>query len=60
MTPYAYLLQKRIAIARDMLISGAEISEVAALCRFYDQSHFSRYFRKVYGTPPGEFIKMIK
>lgn len=56
-SPYAYLVQLRVGIARKLLIDGIPISNIASICQFYDQSHFTKYFRKIFGITPGEYKK---
>jgi len=51
-TPYAYLMQLRVARARSLLASGRRPTDVAHACGFYDQSHLNRWFRKVVGVTP--------
>ncbi len=58
-SPYAYLIQLRIGIARKLLTDGMSISSTASICQFFDQSHFTKYFRKVFGITPGEYQKFI-
>lgn len=54
--PHAWLLQLRIELARDRLVAGASIADVAAGLGFADQSHFTRRFRKLTGMTPAQFI----
>lgn len=56
LTPYRWLLDQRVAKARELL-SRPQISlaEIAALCGFADQSHLTRLFTKVVGTSPGKW-----
>lgn len=53
-TPHQWLLEQRIAQARD-LVERTEmtLSEIAAHCGFADQSHLSRVFLKLVGVSPG-------
>lgn len=55
-TPYQWLVNERIARARELL-KGSDIplSEVAIACGFSDQSHFTRVFTSVVGTTPGHW-----
>lgn len=53
-TPHQWLLEQRIDRARDLLKhSDASLSEIAMTCGFSDQSHFTRTFSQLVGTPPG-------
>ncbi len=55
-TPYQWLLNERIARARELLRgSQVSLSEVAISCGFADQSHFTRVFTNVVGTTPGHW-----
>ncbi len=53
--PHAYALQRRVAVVRDFLASGEEVSRVAHRVGFADQSHLTRRFLSVVGVTPGEF-----
>jgi len=58
--PHAYLESVRIHHARQMLVLGQPIVEVALATGFADQSHFTQRFRRSVGVPPGEFLKERK
>ena len=52
--PHRWLMRERILVAQDLLLrSPTPLSEIALICGFADQSHFSRVFRLVMGTSPG-------
>jgi transcriptional regulator GlxA family with amidase domain len=52
--PYQWLIAARIEKARDLLAnSPTPIVEIAGICGFADQSHFSRMFARLMGTSPG-------
>ncbi|MDC8444234.1 AraC family transcriptional regulator [Halomonas sp. Y3] len=54
-TPSAYLMEKRIERAKEMLRkSELPIKAVAAECGFSDQSHMTRVFRRKLGLTPGQ------
>ncbi|NDL60776.1 helix-turn-helix domain-containing protein [Phytoactinopolyspora mesophila] len=53
--PHLYLTGRRIDIARRLLLAGQRPSEVALAAGFYDQSHFTRHFRRYVGTTPARF-----
>lgn len=55
MTPHAYLLNQRVERARRSLASGAALAETAIDCGFFDQSHFTRVFKRHTGLTPGQY-----
>ncbi|MNE60244.1 Arabinose operon regulatory protein [compost metagenome] len=54
-TPHAYLTDVRIRRARSLLRAGETPAEVAAMCGFADQAHFTRHFKARTGITPGQF-----
>lgn len=55
----AYFLNKKAAKAKDMLDSGENLSDVALMCGFYDQSHFTRVFKDIYQVSPQKYRKAV-
>lgn len=53
--PHAYQINARVERAKQMLLLGVTISDVAVSLGFHDQSHFTRHFRRIVGVPPGHF-----
>jgi AraC-like DNA-binding protein len=54
--PSRFLLLKRLENSASMLRSGGmKIEEISELCGFYDLYHFSKLFKKYYGTAPGQY-----
>lgn len=52
--PQRYLTQLRIAEAKKHLAAQhSSLSDIALICGFGDQSHFTRVFRQITGTSPG-------
>ncbi|NKK75098.1 helix-turn-helix domain-containing protein [Rhizobium leguminosarum bv. viciae] len=51
--PYEWLLRRRIERAKESLLWGHKLSEVALACGFADESHLTRMFRRVVGVTPG-------
>jgi AraC-like DNA-binding protein len=52
----ALLRGRRIAAAMHALSEGARpLAEIAVDCGFYDQSHFTRSFKRATGVTPGKF-----
>lgn len=60
-TPSEYLTSLRISQAKKMLKRqrelGIPISEIGALCGYYDARYFSRIFKKETGLSPQEYAK---
>ncbi|HEX3051158.1 MAG TPA: AraC family transcriptional regulator [Aggregatilineaceae bacterium] len=56
MPPYAYLLQVRIDKAKQRLMDGAPLADVALELGFADQSHFTRHFKRIVGTSPRQYV----
>jgi len=54
-TPHAYLLQRRVRLARRLLAAGKAPADAAALSGFSDQSHLTRVFARHYGVTPGRY-----
>ncbi|TMO58225.1 helix-turn-helix transcriptional regulator [Pseudoalteromonas phenolica] len=59
-TPYQYLLNYRMSLAKKLLINNnPNIAEISGLLGFNDQSHFTRVFKSHFGNTPGQFIKEV-
>lgn len=57
-TPSKFRLNLRIEKAKKYLVeSSVDISELALLCGFCDQSHFTRVFRQRLGVTPANYRK---
>jgi AraC-like DNA-binding protein len=54
--PHQWLIAARVSNARDLLAqSETPLAEIATMCGFADQSHFSRLFARAHGTSPGSW-----
>jgi len=53
--PHAYVLGRRLEAARDRILAGQPLADVAAEVGFCDQAHLTRRFRRFLGTTPGRF-----
>lgn len=53
--PHAYILQRRVALARRLIRGGAALAEAAALAGFFDQSHLTRCFTRQFGISPSRY-----
>jgi AraC-like DNA-binding protein len=56
-TPHAYQLHLRVALARRSLRAGRSLAEVAASFGFVDQSHFTKQFKRLVGITPGQYAR---
>ena len=57
-TPYAYLIDIRIELAKNLLkTTKTPINEIAEYLRFSSEYHFSGSFKKRNGTSPREYRK---
>lgn len=54
-----YLNRVRVQQACRMMAAGAALADVAAACGFSDQSHLTRVFKSVTGSPPGVFRGLV-
>lgn len=54
-TPHQFLIGKKVIQARRLLGLGWSCADTALECGFFDQSHMSRNFKKVYGASPGKY-----
>jgi len=54
-TPHAYLVQRRVRLARQLLAAGHVPAEAALRAGFADQSHLTRAFRRQFGVTPGSY-----
>lgn len=60
LTPAEHRLEARLRLARQMILAGAAIAEVAVALGFADQSHLNRAFRRLMGVPPGAWIRQVR
>jgi AraC-like DNA-binding protein len=59
LTPHAYLMQRRIDLARRLIASGTPLAVAAATSGFADQSHMTRLFMRKYGVSPGAYAAAV-
>jgi AraC-like DNA-binding protein/mannose-6-phosphate isomerase-like protein (cupin superfamily) len=55
LSPHAYLINKRIHLARQLLLEGNTVASTAVTCGFFDQSHFVKTFRQYVGISPMDY-----
>jgi AraC-like DNA-binding protein len=56
-TPYAYVIQCRVRLARQLLINGDTLADAAQRAGFADQSHMTRAFVRQLGVSPGRYVR---
>lgn len=60
LTPHAYIVQRRLDLARLMIRNGAALADAASEAGFSDQSHFHRSFTRRYGLTPGAYAVAMR
>ncbi|MFJ9340608.1 AraC family transcriptional regulator [Streptomyces sp. NPDC101733] len=55
--PHAYLVGRRVARARELLLAGTPAAETAVAAGFHDQAHLTRHFGRHVGTTPAKFAR---
>ncbi|MET2830746.1 helix-turn-helix domain-containing protein [Mesorhizobium shangrilense] len=55
MPPYKWLVQRRVARAKEMLAGSASLADIALASSFADQSHLTRIFSRQVGRTPGKW-----
>lgn len=58
--PHAYLIQRRVALARRLIETGSVLADAAAGAGFADQSHMTRAFVRLYGITPANFAAAVR
>ena len=57
--PYQWLTKQRIERAKELLQDpGQQLADIAQLCGFVDQSHFTRVFSRSEGYSPGRWRRL--
>ena len=60
-TPHRWLVEQRVEHAKRLLVTSAlPLAEIAAICGFADQSHFTRVFSQLVGSGPGAWRRAWK
>ena len=59
-TPHVYLALLRLERARELMRTAAPLAQTAVAAGFSDQSHLTRFFKRVYGITPGVYAKAVR
>jgi AraC-like DNA-binding protein len=59
LTAHAYLMQRRVDLARRLIAGGSRLADAAAASGFADQSHMTRSFVHKYGISPGAYAAAV-
>jgi AraC-like DNA-binding protein len=57
-SPYGYLLRRRLEAAGKLLKDGASVTEACFAVGFNNLSHFTRSFRRHFGVEPSGFAEL--
>jgi AraC-like DNA-binding protein len=55
LTPHAYIVQQRLALARRLIRGGSALVDAASAAGFSDQSHLTRAFARQFGVTPARY-----
>lgn len=58
--PHAYLVQRRVALARQLIAAGCALADAAAAAGFADQSHMTRAFVRMHGITPSNYASAVR
>lgn len=55
-----YITLKRLSLAKELLLSGKTVQDIATICGYNNISNFFRLFKLEFGMTPKEYYKMMK
>ncbi|MGZ8407014.1 MAG: helix-turn-helix domain-containing protein [Caulobacteraceae bacterium] len=59
-SPSRYVVRRRVAWAAGQIRGGRQdLAQLALEAGFYDQSHFTRAFKMIFGETPGRYTKLV-
>ncbi len=61
LSPHAFLMNEKVNKAKNILQNPSDVNlaTLASDIGFYDQSHFSKFFKKSFALPPSKYQKSI-
>ncbi len=57
LSPYQYIMKKRLIVARNMLRDGSPVMNACLQCGFGDYSNFLKAFKREFGKNPSKYSK---
>lgn len=60
LTPHAYIIQRRLELAKSLIRSGVGLADAGCEAGFADQSHFHRAFVRRFGMTPGAYAAAMR
>jgi len=60
MAPKAYIIQRRLEVAREAMRRGESAVQAAVSAGFADQSHLTRHFVRRFGYTPGAYLAAVQ
>lgn len=58
-TIHKYIVQKKLILAKELILRGSPINQVYEQCGFGDYSNFFRAFKNEYGVTPKQFYELM-
>ncbi len=58
--PHAYLVQRRVSLARRLIAAGGALADAALGAGFADQSHMTRAFVRFFGVTPAGYAAAVR
>lgn len=58
--PHAYRMQRRVALARQLIALGTSLADAAVSAGFSDQSHMTRAFVRLLGVTPAGYAAAVR
>jgi AraC-like DNA-binding protein len=59
-SPHRYVTQRRLELARRLMLAGVPLAGCAAHAGFADQSHLTRHFAQAWGVTPARWLRMAR